>query len=72
MNEDEILKNIPKKAKRSSNTVKFGMFGLSLGKETYDRLQAYCDKHNIAKATLVRSLVVNYLDNVKSKENINV
>ena len=70
MNEEDILKNIPKKAKRSANTVKFGMFGLSLGKETYDRLQAYCDKHNIAKATLVRSLVVNYLDKTTGDNNV--
>lgn len=70
MNEKDILKNIPKKARRNPNTVKFGMFGLSLGKETYDRLQAYCDKHDIAKATLVRSLVVDYLDRAERNENV--
>ena len=41
-----ILDSIPKKAKRSANTVKFGMFGLSLGKTTYNRLEEYCKKHN--------------------------
>ena len=70
MNEEDILKNIPKKARRNPNTVKFGMFGLSLGKETYDRLQAYCDKHDIAKATLVRSIVVNYLNKTEGDDNV--
>lgn len=65
----DILDNIPKKAKRSANTVKFGMFGLSLGKTTYDRLDKYCKKHNIAKATLVRSIVVKYLDSMEVDDN---
>ena len=64
-----ILDSIPKKSKRNSNTIKFGMFGLSLGKETYERLNNYCIKHNIAKATLVRNLVIKYLD---SQETIEV
>jgi len=64
-----ILDSIPKKAKRNPNTIKFGMFGLSLGKETYERLNNYCIKHNIAKATLVRNLVIKYLD---SQETIEV
>ena len=63
-----ILDSIPKKAKRSANTVKFGMFGLSLGKTTYDRLEEYCKKHNIAKATLVRQLIIKYLDS-QEKQN---
>ena len=57
-----ILKTIPKKARRNANTVKYGMFGLSLGPETYERLDKFCIKNNIAKATLVRSLVQRYLD----------
>jgi len=57
-----ILDTLPKKAKRNPNTIKFGMFGLSLGQETYDRLDKFCIKNNIAKATLVRSLVQRYLD----------
>jgi len=63
-----ILDSIPKKNKRNANTIKFGMFGLSLGKVTYDRLNIYCVKHNIAKATLVRNLVIKYLD---SQEKLN-
>ena len=60
-----ILNSIPKKAKRNANTIKFGMFGLSLGKVTYDRLNTYCIKHNIAKATLVRQLVIKYFSSSK-------
>ena len=63
-----ILNSIPKKTKRNANTIKFGMFGLSLGKVTYDRLNTYCIKHNIAKVTLVRNLVIKYLD---SQEQLN-
>jgi hypothetical protein len=51
----------------SSNTIKYGMFGLCLGADTYDRLDKFCIKNNIAKATLVRSLVQKYLDQVEDK-----
>tara|TARA_R100000908_G_scaffold65090_1_gene51729 strand:- start:4544 stop:4756 length:213 start_codon:yes stop_codon:yes gene_type:complete len=60
----DILNSIPKKRRRNANTIKYGMFGLSLGPETYERLNKYCFKHNIAKATLVRNLVIKYLDEV--------
>jgi predicted DNA-binding protein len=62
-----ILQSVPKKAKRNSNTIKYGMFGLCLGADTYDRLDKFCIKNNIAKATLVRSLVQKYLDQVEDK-----
>lgn len=62
-----ILKSVPKKSRRNGNTVKYGMFGLSLGPETYERLDNFCTKHNIAKATLVRSLVQKYLDQVETR-----
>jgi predicted DNA-binding protein len=62
-----ILQSVPKKARRNSNTIKYGMFGLSLGSDTYDRLDKFCIKNNIAKATLVRSLVQKYLDQVEDK-----
>ena len=68
MNEIELLKSM-KKRTRSSNTVRYGMFGLTLGAEIYARLNAYCLKHNVYKATLVKSLVVNYLDKIKQKDN---
>ena len=67
MDEIELLKSM-KKRTRSSNTIKYGMFGLTLGAEVYARLNAYCLKHNVYKATLVKSLVVNYLDKVEQKD----
>jgi hypothetical protein len=68
MDEIELLKSM-KKRTRSSNTIKYGMFGLTLGAEVYARLNAYCLKHNVYKATLVKSLVVNYLDKIEQKDN---
>lgn len=69
MTEDELLTSITKRTKRSGNTIKYGMFGLSLGEDTYNRLHNYCIKHNLYKATLVKSLVVNYLDKAEQKDN---
>ena len=69
MTEDELLSKIVKKKTRNQNTEKWGMFGLSLGKENYDRLHTYCKKHNLFKAALVRSLVVDYLDKAEQKDD---
>ena len=70
MTEEELLNNVTKKTKRNSNTIKYGMFGLSLGERNYNRLQEYCTKHNIYKSTLVRSLVVDYLDRAERNDNV--
>ena len=70
MNEEQLLNSITKKSKRNPNTIKYGMFGLSLGERNYNRLQEYCTKHNIYKSTLVRSLVVDYLDRAERNENV--
>lgn len=70
MTEDELLSNVTKKTTRNANTRKYGMFGLSLGERNYNRLQEYCTKHNIYKSTLVRSLVVDYLDRAERNENV--
>jgi len=69
MTEEELLTNVTRKKTRNKNTEKWGMFGLSLGKENYNRLDVYCHKHNIFKATLVRSLVVDYLDKAEQKDD---
>jgi len=69
MDEEELLKNTYKRTRRNANTIKYGMFGLSLGQRTYDRLNEYCVKHNLYKATLVKTLVVDYLDRAEQKEN---
>ena len=68
MNETEMLKRITKTKSRDPNTIKYGMFGLSLGEVHYQRLNDYCTKHNLYKATLVRNLVVDYLDKAEQQQ----
>ena len=72
MNEDDILSKLAKKNNPNSPTAKYGVFGCSLGIHLYQQLTNYCRINNISKAALIRTLIKNYLDNVKSKENINV
>ena len=67
MNEQELLSSTPKRVKRNANTIKYGMFGLSLGERNYNRLNEYCLKHNLYKATLVKTLIVDYLDRAEQK-----
>jgi hypothetical protein len=69
MDETEMLKKIVKKKRRNSITIRYGMFGLSLGEETYQRLDKYCTKHNLYKSTLVKNLVIDYLDKAEQKDN---
>jgi len=69
MTEEELLTSVTKRTKRSENTIKYGMFGLSLGEDNYNRLHNYCIKHNIYKATLVKSLVIDYLDKAEQKDD---
>ena len=64
-----MLKKIVKKKRRNSITIRYGMFGLSLGQEHYERLDKYCTKHSIYKSTLVRNLVIEYLDKTEQKDN---
>jgi len=68
MTEDELLNKVNKRTKRNENTIKYGMFGLSLGEKNYERLHNYCTKHNLYKASLVRSLIVDYLDRAEQKD----
>ena len=72
MNENDILSKLAKKNNPNSPTAKYGVFGCSLGIDLYQQLTNYCRINNISKAALVRTLVKNYLDNVKSKENVDV
>jgi len=70
MEEKTMLNMTPKKRPRNSTTKKYGMFGLSLGEYNYNRLDTYCKKHHLYKSTLVRALVVEYLDkNEKEVKN---
>ena len=68
MDEEELLKNTYKKTRRNTNTIKYGMFGLSLGERNYNRLNEYCMKHNLYKATLVKTLIVDYLVRAEQKQ----
>ena len=70
MTEEELLNTATKRTKRNPNTTRYGMFGLSLGEYHYNRLDEYCKKHNLYKATLVRSLVVDYLDRAERRNNV--
>ena len=65
------LKIKPKKRPRNANTRKFGMFGLSLGEDYYNRLDTYCKKNQIYKSTVVRALVVEYLDKFDKESKCN-
>jgi hypothetical protein len=67
MNEEQLLTCTHKRTRRNKNTIKYGMFGLSLGEHTYNRLNEYCIRHNLYKATLVKTLVVDYLDRAEQK-----
>nr|BAR18276.1 hypothetical protein [uncultured Mediterranean phage uvMED] len=68
MDEEQLLKSTSKRTRRNANTIKYGMFGLSLGERNYNRLHEYCIRHNLYKATLVKSLIVDYLDRAEQKQ----
>jgi len=68
MNEKELLKTMTKRTTRNGTTKKYGMFGLALGENNYNRLETYCKKHNVYKSTLVKALVVDYLDKAESNK----
>ena len=70
MTEKELLKTMTKRTTRNSISKKYGMFGLALGEDNYNRLESYCKKHNIYKSTLVKTLVVNYLDKTERGEDV--
>ena len=46
MNEEEVLSKI-KPIVRNGLTKKYGVFGLSLGKELYEKVDKYCHSKNI-------------------------
>ena len=54
---DDILNNIPPKGnKPNSLNKKYGIFGLTLGEELNTRLDKYCDKVGLTRATGKRFL----------------
>ena len=65
MDPNEILKSIPKKSKpRSLVNKKYGMIGVALGEELYDRLDMYCKNHDISKSGLIKTILKQYLNEV--------
>lgn len=61
MNEDEVLNQLERKTNPDSLTKRYGVFGLSLGRDLYDRLDKYCSNRNITKAGLIKFLLNDYL-----------
>ena len=68
MDEEQLLKSTSKRTRRNANTIKYGMFCLSLVERNYYRLHEYCITHNLYKSTLVKSLIVDYLDREEIKK----
>ena len=50
---------------------KYGVMGICLGRELHVRLRNYAFKKNIKMATLIKELLVEYLDKVESKDQEN-
>ena len=61
MNEEEVLSKVQKKV-RTGLTKRYGVFGLSLGQELYQKLDKYCTNKDITKAGLIKLLLTNYLE----------
>ena len=68
MKVDDILDRIPTKTGRpDSLNKKYGIFGLTLVEDLKTRLDAYCEKHNIAKSQLIKVLLTRYLNQEEVK-----
>ena len=68
MKVDDILDKIPTKTGRpDSLNKKYGIFCLTLGEDLKTRLDAYCEKHNIAKSQLIKVLLTRYLNQEEVK-----
>ena len=69
MDIDAIQKKLEQNAK-SKNTLskKYGVMGLCLGQELHSRLKNYAFKKNIKMATLIKELLVAYLDEKESHD----
>ena len=62
MNEDDILSKLAKKNNPNSLTRRYGVFGLSLGQDLYEKLDKYCSNKDITKAGLIKFLLTDYLN----------
>ena len=61
MNEEEVLNKLERKTNQNSLTRRYGVFGLSLGQDLYERLDKYCSNKDITKAGLIKFLLTDYL-----------
>ena len=72
MDIDAIEKKLEQTAKpKQSLSKQYGVMGLCLGQELHSRLKNYAFKKNIKMATLIKELLVEYLDKVESKDQDN-
>ena len=62
MNEEDVLNKLERKTNPNSLTRRYGVFGLSLGQDLYDKLDKYCSNRNITKAGLIKFLLTDYLN----------
>ena len=71
MDIDAIEKKLEQTAKpKQSLSKQYGVMGLCLGQELHSRLKNYATKKNIKMATLIKELLVGYLDEVESKDQV--
>ena len=61
MNEEDVLNKLERKTNLNSLTRKYGVFGLSLGQNLYEKLDKYCSNKDITKAGLIKFLLTDYL-----------
>ena len=67
---NDILDTIPTKSGGTATGLnkKYGIFGLTLGEELKTRLDAYCNKNDIAKSQLIKALLTRYLNEQKGED----
>ena len=72
MDIDAIEKKLEQTAKPKQTLSKqYGVMGLCLGQELHSRLKNYAFKKNIKMATLIKELLVAYLDEKERKDQEN-
>tara|TARA_Y100001972_G_scaffold79567_1_gene96632 strand:- start:215 stop:502 length:288 start_codon:yes stop_codon:yes gene_type:complete len=72
MDVDAIEKKLVANAQpKQTLAKKYGVMGLCLGQKLHVRLRNYAFKKNIKMATLIKELLVEYLDKVESKDQEN-
>ena len=52
-------------------TVKNGYIGFTVSEETYNAINAFCDKHGVNTTTIMRVAVEMYLEDMKDVKPLN-